>query len=138
MDEGNRRKQQFYNAKIHAAKNDNTNYVSVHRTEIEDYEKEAEDLERYELELLNRLQATQQRERDAYGRLEGAMLETAIPKKQRVSQIQSIQHSLREEDMMQQPSQSGGDQGDKSVPKPKTKGPQETYIPLPVNNRTKK
>jgi len=53
----------------------------VHRTEIEDYEKEAEELERMELELLNKLQATQQKEREAYGKLENAMLETAIPKK---------------------------------------------------------
>lgn len=37
------------------AKNDNTNYISVHRTEIEDYEREAEQLEKMELELLNKL-----------------------------------------------------------------------------------
>ena len=83
IDIGTKRKREFLNSKRQNARTDNTNFISVHRTEIEDYEKEAEELERMELELLNKLQATQQKEREAYGKLENAMLETAIPKKQR-------------------------------------------------------
>lgn len=56
------------------------------RTEIEEFEHEAEQLERMEMELLHKLQETQKMERDAYGKLETAMIDTSIPKKQRITQ----------------------------------------------------
>lgn len=42
------------------------------------------------MELLNNLQETQKLERDAYGKLENAMIDTSIPKKQRIKQNQSV------------------------------------------------
>lgn len=54
----------------------------IHR-EISDYEKEAQELERMEAELLRKLQETQQNERAAFGRLESAMVDASIPKKMR-------------------------------------------------------
>jgi len=43
-----------------------------------------------EMELLHKLQETQKLERDAYGKLESAMIDTSIPKKQRIKNNQSF------------------------------------------------
>ena len=64
--------------------------MHVQRAEIEDFEREAEELEKMEVELLKRLKETQKKEKDAYSKLEGAMIETSIPKKQRVLANKSI------------------------------------------------
>ena len=51
--------------------------------EITAYEREAQELERMEAELLRKLQETQQNERAAFGKLESAMVYASIPKKMR-------------------------------------------------------
>lgn len=73
--------------------------MHVQRAEIEEFEQEAEDLEKMEVELLKKLQETQKKEKDAYSKLEGAMIETAIPKNQRVLANKSV--SLAGESVLQ-------------------------------------
>jgi hypothetical protein len=51
--------------------------------EITAYEREAQELERMEADLLRKLQETQQNERAAFGKLESAMVYASIPKKMR-------------------------------------------------------
>ena len=63
------------------------------QNEIEEYEKEAQELERMEAELLRKLQETQQNERAAFGRLESAMVDASVPKKMRKSGMVSDSHS---------------------------------------------
>ena len=53
------------------------------QNEIGEYEKEAQELERMEAELLQKLQQTQQNEKAAFSRLESAMVDASIPKKMR-------------------------------------------------------
>lgn len=81
---GNTRIKKFMQDKIKAAKDDDDVEKMKNRQEIEDFEREAEELERMEMELLHRLQETQKMERDAYGKLENAMIDTSIPRKQRI------------------------------------------------------
>jgi hypothetical protein len=87
--EGERRKQEFLNMKREQAKQEVPGHLERDRKEIEDFEMEAEQLEALEVELLQRLQETQKKERDAYGKLESAMLDTSVPMKQRVMANQS-------------------------------------------------
>ena len=56
----------------------------MQRLEIEQCEQEAVKLEQMEIDLLNRLQETQRREKDTYAKLESVMLDSAIPKKHRI------------------------------------------------------
>ena len=72
------------NRKRANAKKEEITYKQMERNEVQAYENEAEELERLEADLLKKLQETQQRERDAFGKLENAMIETSIPKKQRI------------------------------------------------------
>jgi len=55
--------------------------VAMQRNDIQNYEREAEELERMEAELLQKLQETQLKEKDAFGKLEVAMIDASIPKK---------------------------------------------------------
>ena len=84
--EGAIRKQQYYEQKRRIAQNDEIYDKEMQRQDIENYENEAEKLERIEMELLAKLQETQKAERDAYGKLENAIIDTSIPKKQRIHQ----------------------------------------------------
>lgn len=62
------------------------------KVQINDYETEAQELERLEAELLLKLQETQKQERDAFGRLECAMVDASIPKHlRRLPQLKQIQ-----------------------------------------------
>ena len=54
------------------------------RNQIKDYELEAQQLERLEADLLRRLQDTQVQEREAFNKLESAMLDASLPTKVRV------------------------------------------------------
>ena len=90
LNEGSVKIQKFMEVKKKQAKDDDTVQKQKQREEIEDFEREAEELERVEMELLHRLQETQKQERDAYGKLENAMIDTSIPKKQRIYQNQSL------------------------------------------------
>ena len=54
------------------------------QNEIHNFEKEAQELERMEAELLRKLQETQKNEREAFGRLENAMVDASVPKYMRV------------------------------------------------------
>lgn len=90
LQEGNQRIKKFMQDKIKAAKDDDDLEKIKNRHEIEEFEREAEELERMEMELLQRLQETQKLERDAYGKLENAMIDTSIPKKQRIVQNTSL------------------------------------------------
>ena len=56
----------------------------MQRSEIQNFEAEAEDLEKMEAELLAKLQETQKREKAVFGKLESAMIDASIPIKQRV------------------------------------------------------
>eukprot|EP00349_Pseudokeronopsis_sp_Brazil_P002665 CAMPEP_0202962242 /NCGR_PEP_ID=MMETSP1396-20130829/6342_1 /ASSEMBLY_ACC=CAM_ASM_000872 /TAXON_ID= /ORGANISM="Pseudokeronopsis sp., Strain Brazil" /LENGTH=63 /DNA_ID=CAMNT_0049682681 /DNA_START=594 /DNA_END=788 /DNA_ORIENTATION=+ len=51
---------------------------------IYDYEREAQQLEAMEEELIRRLQNTQNMERDAFKELEEAMISASMPKKERM------------------------------------------------------
>ena len=59
------------------------------KEQISSYETEAQQLERMEAELLQKLQETQKAERDAFGRLESAMVDASIPKHMRRAGEQS-------------------------------------------------
>ena len=61
------------------------------RDNIKDYEIEAQQLEQMEAELLHKLQETQARERDAFNKLESAMIDASMPSKQRVTANQTKQ-----------------------------------------------
>jgi cell division septum initiation protein DivIVA len=87
------KKQEFLDQKRKNAKREVTNMMDMQRNDIQNYEKEAEDLEKLEAELLQRLQETQKREKDVFGKLETAMIDASIPKKQRVGgMLQQINH----------------------------------------------
>ena len=55
--------------------------MDTERSTIQEFEKEAEQLEALEADLLSRLQETQKKERDAFGKLENIMIDTSIPKR---------------------------------------------------------
>ena len=59
--------------------------VNVERDEIENYEREAQELELIEAQLLQQLQETQQKEKEAYGKLESVMVDTSVPLKHRLN-----------------------------------------------------
>ena len=66
-----------------------------YRTQIVDLEKEGDDLEKLETELLRKLQETQKQERDAFTRLEDAMVNGSIPPQLRAAtDEQSVQKSI--------------------------------------------
>lgn len=69
------------------AKREMGTLMDTQRCEIQNYEKEAEDLEKMEAELLHKLQETQKREKDVFGKLESAMIDASIPTKQRVGKV---------------------------------------------------
>lgn len=87
---GNKKKFDFYENKRNKAKREVDHIMDTERSTIQGYEKEAEELEALEAELLQRLQETQKRERDAFGKLENVMIDTSIPKRQRVRANGSI------------------------------------------------
>ena len=61
--------------------------------EINDFENEADVLEKMEAELLTKLAETQKMERDAFVSLESAMVESSIPKRNRVITANSSVYS---------------------------------------------
>jgi hypothetical protein len=71
----------FYEQKRVNAKREADTIVAMQRNDIQNYEREAEELERMEAELLQKLQETQLKEKDAFGKLEVAMIDASIPKK---------------------------------------------------------
>lgn len=93
LQRGQLKKQEFLDQKRKNAKREVNNMMDMQRNDIQNYEKEAEDLEKLEAELLQRLQETQKREKDVFGKLETAMIDASIPKKQRVGgMLQQINH----------------------------------------------
>ena len=64
---------------------DKDGLMGTHRQEIYNYEREAEELELLEAELLHELQETQQRETTVFGELKNALIDSSIPKKMRAS-----------------------------------------------------
>ena len=58
---------------------------NVHRDEIYTYEHEAEDLEKQEADLLRQLEMTQERERNVFGELKVALMDSSLPMKSRVA-----------------------------------------------------
>mgnify|MGYP000745727658 CR=1 FL=1 len=58
---------------------------NIHRDEIYTYEQEAEELEKMEAELLKQLEVTQERERNVFGELKSALMDSSLPMKTRVS-----------------------------------------------------
>ena len=75
----------FFRNKVNSARAVVHEQQAKMQNEISDYEREAQELERMEAELLRKLQETQQNERAAFGRLESAMVEASVPKKMRKS-----------------------------------------------------
>ena len=90
MEMGNKKKNDFYEQKRNKAKREVDNIMDTERSTIQGYEKEAEDLEQLEADLLQRLQETQKKERAAFDKLEDIMIDTSIPKRQRVRANGSI------------------------------------------------
>ena len=62
-----------------------SNLKNLHREEIYCYEQEAEELEKLEAELLKQLEITQERERNVFGELKVALMDSSLPMKSRVS-----------------------------------------------------
>lgn len=58
LQKGQQKKQEFLEQKRKNAKREVTNMMDMQRNDIQNYEKEAEELERLEAELLQRLQET--------------------------------------------------------------------------------
>ena len=80
------------------------------------------------MELLNKLQETQKKERDAYGLLETAMIDTAIPKKQRIHQNASLTMNINDENKHgSMPSLKNGKKNDQTI--------FDKYQPLPVGKQ---
>lgn len=75
------KKHDFLETKRLKAKRETGDIMETERNSIQCYEKEAEELEALEADLLARLQETQKKERDAFGKLENIMIDTSIPKK---------------------------------------------------------
>ena len=57
---------------------------NIHREEIYTFEHEAEELEKLEAELLKQLEVTQERERNVFGELKLALMDSSQPMKNRV------------------------------------------------------
>jgi hypothetical protein len=75
---------EFIKKKVQDARSDIRHDQDVLKSKIKKFEQEAIELERREAELLMKLQQTQKMERDAFGRLENAMVDASIPKHLRV------------------------------------------------------
>ena len=58
---------------------------NVHRNEIYTYEQEAEELEKQEADLLKQLEMTQEHERNVFGELKVALMDSSMPMKSRVT-----------------------------------------------------
>jgi hypothetical protein len=84
LEYGNMKKNEFLEQKRKNAKREVDSLMVMQRSEIQQYEHEAEDLEKMEAELLSKLQETQKREKAVFGKLESAMIDASIPIKQRV------------------------------------------------------
>ena len=57
---------------------------NLHREEIYTFEHEAEELEKLEADLLKQLEVTQERERNVFGELKMALMDSSQPMKNRV------------------------------------------------------
>ena len=77
--EGYRKMNEFVMRKREMARADINNKADVYRNEIGDLEQEGDDLEKLETELLRKLQETQKMEREAFTRLEDAIVNGSIP-----------------------------------------------------------
>lgn len=78
------KKNDFHMKKREEARKEVYGQTEMLKSKIKSYESETVDLERQEAELLARLQQTQTMERDAFGKLENAMVDASIPKHLRV------------------------------------------------------
>ena len=83
------RQNEFIRKKVQAARTNVNDNAEELKAQISNYETEAQQLERMEAELLQKLQETQKAERDAFGRLESAMVDASIPKHMRRAGEQS-------------------------------------------------
>ena len=81
---GLRKQNEFVKKKVQEARADVKKDAEKLKNQLRDFESEAVQLERMEAELLLKLQQTQKQERDAFGRLENAMVDASIPKHLRV------------------------------------------------------
>ena len=77
--EGFRKMNEFVMKKRELARRDVDSQANNYRHQIVDLEKEGDELEKLETELLRKLQETQKQERDAFTRLEDAMVNGSIP-----------------------------------------------------------
>ena len=81
---GLQKQNEFVKKKVQEARADVKKDAEKLKNQLRDFESEAVQLERMEAELLLKLQQTQKQERDAFGRLENAMVDASIPKHLRV------------------------------------------------------
>ena len=81
---GLQKQNEFVKKKVQEARADVKKDAEKLKNQLKDFESEAVQLERMEAELLLKLQQTQKQERDAFGRLENAMVDASIPKHLRV------------------------------------------------------
>lgn len=77
--EGYRKMNEFVMRKREYARADINNKADGYRNEIGNLEMEGDDLEKLETELLRKLQETQKMEREAFTRLEDAIVNGSIP-----------------------------------------------------------
>ena len=84
------KKDQYQKNKIDNARGDIKEEGSILQEQIGSYEREARELERMEAELLRKLQETQKSEREAFSKLESAMVEASQPKRNRLNETSRI------------------------------------------------
>lgn len=77
---GLNKQNEFIKKKVEGARVEVAKESEKLKSQINNYETEAQELERLEAELLMKLQETQKAERDAFCRLENAMVDASIPK----------------------------------------------------------
>ena len=105
---GYNRQNEFIQRKVAEARAGVMDNAGSMKNQIADYETEAQQLERMEAELLRKLQETQKMERDAFGRLEAAMVDASIPKHMRQTGKQQKSANGTGTGFGQQSNKSGG------------------------------
>lgn len=84
-EKGKQKEMEYLNEKRILALREKANMKNIHREEIYSYEQEAEELEKLEADLLKQLEITQERERNVFGELKVALMDSSLPMKSRVS-----------------------------------------------------
>lgn len=80
----------YAKCKIEMARTDIKEEGTMLQKQIVNYEKEARELERMEAELLRKLQETQNSEREAFSKLESAMIDASMPKRNRLNETSRV------------------------------------------------